>query len=114
MKRLLISPPDTHPEVGERSKTRRRTAVSFSTVEIYSHSPKLAGDKVPSEGPSVGLGKLKGVALRKVDSYEASRAEERTGVNFIEPEERRNLVSISRQESIDEIELEAERDGKRL
>jgi hypothetical protein len=61
---------------------------------------------VPStEGPSVALGALQSVSLRRIDSFDARLRE---GVHFLEPNERRDLCRLSRNTSIDENEIEAQ------
>ena len=84
-------------------KRRRRggKSVGFGNVEIFTHSPRLAGDKVPTtEGPSVGLGRLQRVELRRVESFDESH--ERQGVNFLDPDLRVKLTKNSTEESIEE------------
>ena len=89
-------------------KKRRKTSVRFGSVQVYTHKPQLAGDRVPTNGPSVGLGELEHVQVRRIDSFDERRELERRGVNYLDPSERRNLVGLSRSESIDEVEAEAE------
>ena len=59
-----------------------------------------------TEGPSVGLGDLDSIAIRRIESFDA-RDEKGGGVSYIDPEERRNLVRLSRNDSIDEVESAA-------
>ena len=51
---------------------------------------------------------LEAVHVRRVDSFDERRELERRGVRYLEPSERRSLVGLSRSESIDEVEAEAE------
>lgn len=94
----------------EKKKRPRDVRIGFGTVEIYHHSPRLAGDRVPStHGPSVGLGRLQGVSVRRVDSFDTQRENQRQGVQYLDPGERRSLVApIARQDSVDEVEANAE------
>ena len=76
---------------------------------MLEHSQELAEDKLPFDGPSVGLGKLERTTIHRVDSYDQRRESERTGVRHIDASERRELVlTIRRAESIDAIEMESE------
>ena len=102
--------PRTQEESGPRAAKRQRRTVGFSTVQIYSHDAQLAGDRVPSTpAPPVGLGRLQGIEMRRIESFDAARDEERRGVNFIDEDARRSaVVPLSRNESIDEVEAAAE------
>lgn len=90
-------------------RKRRRRQVGFGQVTVLEHSQELAEDKLPFDGPSVGLGKLERTTIHRVDSYDQRRESERTGVRHIDASERRELVlTIRRAESIDAIEMESE------
>ena len=106
----LVSSPQTEPQTEESKPKRRRTSrIGFSTVEIYTHDARLAGDRVPStSAPPVGLGALEAIQVRRVDSFDEMREKERVGVQFLEASERRNLVALSRNESVDEVEMMVE------
>ena len=93
----------------KKKKRKRREAVRFGDVEVYSHEPTIAADRVPGDGPSIGLGKLTGVQIRRIDSFDRCRDTERVGVRHLDAAERRSsLVPIHRSQSIDAVELEAE------
>lgn len=90
----------------ERQRKRQRTrVVGFSTVQIYSHDPCLAGDRVTSTpGPPVGLGALRAVTMQRIESFDESRVRDRTGVQYLDAEARRGLViKLSRSDSIDDV-----------
>lgn len=60
---------------GKRPSTRRTT---FGSVHILKHEQQLDGSKLPSDGRApIGLGKLAGVELRHVISYEEERQQAR-------------------------------------
>ena len=89
----------------DEGRRKRRRVVGFSTVEIYSHAPCLAGDRVTSTpGPPVGLGALSHIGIRRVESYDEDRGQERDGVQYLPEDARRGLViPLSRSDSIDEV-----------
>lgn len=69
---------------------RSPVVVGFSSVEVLSHEPKLAADRVPSDsGPSIGLGRLAHVSIRRIDSFDTERLLERQGVRHVSGAERR-------------------------
>ena len=91
------------------AQSKRRRNVRFSSVSVYEHDPLLAADRVPSEGttPGIALGQLSDVSIRRVDSFDAIRQQQRRGVRHIDGEERaRVLLAISRCDSIEHVEKE--------
>ena len=55
-------------------RTKRRAAVTFGEVEIFTHAPALDGSKVPRDGRApMGLGLLESVDLRRMVSYDHER-----------------------------------------
>jgi hypothetical protein len=57
-----------------KRRSKRRAAVSFGEVEIFTHAPALDGSKVPRDGRApMGLGILESVDLRRMDSYDHER-----------------------------------------
>lgn len=77
-----VDPQTVRPEKGAGSsdderpskRTKRRAAVTFGEVEIFTHSPALDGSKVPRDGRApMGLGTLESVDLRRMDSYDHER-----------------------------------------
>jgi hypothetical protein len=87
----------------EPAAKKRKTRVCFDHVKIYNHEPALTNDRVPSSGgPSIGLGKLSVVTLRRIESFDERRDPERTGVRHIDAEERRQVLSeLHRCESVE-------------
>ena len=98
----------TETQTSSTKLKRRTSCISFGEVSIYSHAPALAGDRLPaSDGPSIGLGKLTDVQLRRIDSYDVMRNAERTGVRHIDAHERiASLLLIHRSASIDAVTME--------
>lgn len=85
-----------------REKPAKRRGVAFGDVQVYTHRPAISGDRVPSEGPGVGLGELTSVSVRRMTSFDAEREAAREGVQRIPPDERRRtLLGIGRTNSID-------------
>ena len=99
-------------DVSTVPKRRRREgeeSVRFGNVEIFHHEPTIAADRLPIDGPAMGLGKLLSVQVRRVNSFDARREPERVGVQYIDAEDRRSsLIPIHRSSSIDAVELDAQ------
>jgi hypothetical protein len=94
------------PTTVEAAPKRRKT--SFGSVECYEHAAQHSGDRLPHQGPAIGLGALLKVSFRRVESFENARVEEREGVRHLEPEERRQrLAPLHRSESLDAMEQAA-------
>ncbi len=90
----VASPP---PPLRARAKSGKRKACTFGNVEVYEHDLRLARETVPTEGPGVGLGDLRSVTLRNIESFDSERETQRLGVRHISADERRRtLIGISR------------------
>ena len=95
--------------VEEGRKSRQKKRVGFGSVQVFEHEPRLMKDRLPEEGPGVGLGELTAVSLRRVASFDLEREAQREGVRYLGADERRcALVGLSRRESIEGAEHEDE------
>ena len=79
-------------------------------MEIFNHEAALTNDRVPSSGgPSIGLGKLSVVTLRRIESWDERRDQERNGVRHMDADERRQVLSqLHRCESVEACESSIE------